>query len=207
MPFFKGIGTDLGRQSDVTEAAQEGVVVAPTGKELAERYPGLHRAISVMSTEADLNVREGGVIDPYTIMNNILDADVNTDDVDALFGLQTIGSTASKDFLDTPFYLTGDAIMWMKTTIADAPFPFYAMMTVRTVEGDEEVTLNGGGSTFCAMLFKLRDSGYFDKPEFKEKGAPLVLKGKGTLSGNTVVLIQPWGTRKPAKRANGGARN
>lgn len=178
----------------------------PEGKALAEKYPGLHRAIMRMSSEAELNVLEGNTLDVYTIMNNILDADIDTEDDAALFGLQNIGTTATKDFLDTPFYLRGEEIRWMKSTLADSAFPFYAMMTVRTVEGDEEITLNGGGSTFCAMVFKLHDTGYFDRPDFKEKGAALVLKAKPTLSGNTVVLVQPWGARKaPAKRAGSGA--
>jgi hypothetical protein len=191
----------------VTDAVEGTIEDRPDGKALAERHPGLYRAIMQMSTEADLNVREGNTIDPYTIMDNILSAEIDTDDDGALFGLQTIGTTASKDFIDTPFYLKSDGIVWMKSTIVDAPFPFYAMLNVTTVEGDEEITLNGGGSTLCAMLFKMRDTGYFDKPDFKEKGAPLVFKAKSTLSGNTVVLIQPWGARKPAKRASGGTRN
>jgi hypothetical protein len=183
------------------------VTQIPAGKELQKQYPALYRMVDAMRTEADIHASApNGGLDIYGIMDSILSADVDITDADALFGLQEIGGMSTKDFIDIPFRLSADNIRWMRSTITSSPFPFYAQFDVVTVEGDQAVAVNGGGLTFCSMLWKLTDVGYFD--QFPDKTASLVIKGKSTTAGNTVLILKPWGVapkpRSGGKRSTGG---
>lgn len=163
--------------------------------ELAEKYKFMKRLVGRLATEVSL---DGGFSDEeiYGFMENILSAETEEE----VFARQTMGDmVASKDYLNKPFYLTSENIKWMKSSFQGG-FPFYAILKVTDAESGAEVTIDGGGVSFCAVLAKLQDLRAFDGFE-ETKGRPMQLIGKPTSSGNTVVLVQPLPTA--ARKRNG----
>lgn len=148
-----------------------------------------------LSIEADLpesNVTTDVIL---TIMDNMLDAATPEE----LWAAQEAGATASKDFINRPFTLRTEDVTWKKSSIeGPTSFPFYAMCNVTDLASGETVLLNGGGSSFVAVLSKLQEFEWLDG----ERAFQLVEKQTG--SGKTVILMKPVATvpAPGAKRAS-----
>lgn len=167
--------------SEIETAAETKVLTAK------EKYPVLHRMVTQLAIETDLGERD---YDVESIMETILSGET----AEEIFANQELGSIASQDYLGKPFYLKKEGITWMKSTLESGAFPFFAMIRVRDLETDEEVTINGGGTSFVSVLWKLADVGWLDD----EKA--LILEGKQTGRGFTVVLVKPYALPKSQKK-------
>lgn len=151
--------------------------------EVKTEFPHLRRMIEQIAMEVALP--ENQQFDVGDFMNNILGSET----VEEVFKNQVLGSTATKDFTDRPFTVHKDNIWWATSTITEpGAFPYYVMMIVTDQETREEVTLNGGGSTFCAVVRRLQELDFFGQyPD----GAPMMLVGKSTQKGNEVIMLKP----------------
>jgi hypothetical protein len=154
--------------------------------EVKQKFPTLMRMVKQLATEVQLQDREYNI---ESIMEQILSGE----SAEEIFQAQDLGSVASKDYIGRPFYLKTDGVTWMKSTLEDGTFPFYAMIRVRDLESEDEVTLNGGGASFVSVLWKLQDIGFLDE----EKA--LVLESKKTSAGYEVVLVKPYALPKSVK--------
>jgi hypothetical protein len=128
-----------------------------------------------------------GEIDPAIrqIMENLLGAETE----DAIFAAANAGTTATKNFLDRPFLLRGDDIVWKESAEiyrSGKGFPWYALPKVTDLQTGEMLTLNGGGWTFVFCLFRLQQINAFAK--YEPHGMPMVLRAKAASSGYSVVL-------------------
>lgn len=166
------------------------VEVTQSKTDLAQKLPQLHRMISQLAITTELEKS----FDMDSFMERILAGESEEE----VFEAQNLASVATKDWTDKPFFLRADDVQWMKSTLEDGAFPFYAILNVRDMETNEMVSLNGGGLSFVTVLWKLIDMGAFDK--FEDDGKPLVLKKKATSRGYEVVLLMPYALPKSAKK-------
>ena len=167
--------------------------VSTTEREaLEKKFVNLRRMVNQLSTEVDL---EGPAFDVDAFMERILSGETEEE----VFEAQELGSIATQDYLGKPFFLRPDDVKWMRSTIEDAArwFPFYAFLKVRDLESGEMVSLNGGGTSFVTVLWRLLDMGAFNG--FEDDGRAFVLEGKKTGKGFDVVLLKPYKLPKTAK--------
>lgn len=159
-------------------------------KVIEKKYAHLLNMVTTLNNEAMVQGSSDFDIDGF--MEQILAGETDEE----VFGAQELGSIASKDYLNAPFFLKADGIKWMRSTVANG-FPFYALLTVRDQESGEEFMLNAGGMSATSVVYRLEELNYFNPEEYPE-GRLLQFVGKPTASGNTVVLIKPVA---PVKRA------
>jgi len=154
-------------------------------------------ALREMITQLDIEASMPGevVFDVETFMDRILSAETPVE----VFENQLLAGYSSKDYIDTPFHLRGSDITWVRTSVESSAFPFYARIVVTDDATGEEKTINGGGNTFVAALYRLQRLGFFNL--YPDPGAPLMLVAKTTASGNTVVMFKPLGA-PPKSSAN-----
>lgn len=147
-----------------------------------------------LSIETDLDPVEANKGDILAIMENILTAETPEE----LWDAQEAGGLSSKEFINRPFTLLTEDVVWKKSTIVGpTTFPYYAMVTVTDVGTGERLVVNGGGFSFVSVLSKLQE---FDM--LNDKHAYQLVE-KGTSSGNTVILVKPVAVpgKTSAKRA------
>lgn len=169
---------------------------APQEMVLSEQFKNMKSMIDLLKIEVSIGEQDTST-DIASIMENILSGESEEE----VFARQEIGSTATKDYLNKPFALKAEDITWKASLLKGDgfTFPFYALLRVTDIESGEELTLNGGGATFVSVLWKLQQLSAFDG---FENGRPLILVGKPTASGQTVVLLKPIaGSKRAAARA------
>lgn len=143
------------------------------------------RKVDLASTLDD-GVTDTSVLE---IMSRILDAT----DEESLFAAANAGTTPTKEFLNVPFMLKSDDVVWKRSRseyIETGGFPWYALMRVTNLQTGEEQTLNGGGFSFVSTLWKLGELGVMQKYD-EDGGMPLICEGKPAGRG-TVVLLKPF---------------
>jgi hypothetical protein len=177
---------------------REGYSVSDNTVEVKTEFPHLRRMIEQIAMEVALP--ENQTFDVGAFMDNILGAE----SAEEVFKAQILGSTATKDFTDRPFVVRDEDIWWATSTITETgAFPYYVMMKVIDTETQEEVTLNGGGSTFCAVVRRLQELDFFKQyPD----GAPLMLLGKSTQKGNEVIMLKPLAAPPVAEKSARGKK-
>lgn len=158
---------------------------------VSDTNTALVRMIQSLAIEVSLPDEESS-FDIGAIMDNILTAETEEE----VFARQSLNTTATKDYTNKPFTLKGEDITWRKSAqafIDQGAFPFFALFKATDTESGEEITLNGGGATFCAVLRRLQELGGFD--DYPD-GRPLMIVGKPTLSGQEVITLRPLSTPK-----------
>jgi len=147
------------------------------------------RKIDRLST-LDSSVMDNAIV---KIMSGILGAT----DLNEVFAAANAGTTAGKDFLNVPFLLQGSElgengsdIQWKKSAAVYAEgngFPWYTLAKVTDLQTGEQRTINCGGFTYVSVIYRLQELNAFD--EFVEQGGmPIILSGKQTGAGFTVVI-------------------
>lgn len=139
-----------------------------------------------------LSTADSGELDKSVLnfMSRILEAN----DEDAIFAAANAGTTATKEFFNTPFLLKSDGIEWKRsaaTYIEQGGFPWYTLVRVTDMTTGEERTLNGGGFSYMTTLYKLWKVGILAKYD-EEGGMPLVMEPKATAKGFAVVLLKKY---------------
>lgn len=157
-----------------------------------DTFPALTSMMHSLFDEAPPGDSAEGDKDAFVmrVMEDILTAE-SFDDV---FAAQEQGMVAGKDFTGRPFYLRGDDIQIRPSTITGpGGFTHFAIFRVTEIATGETVTVNCGGKSFMAALFRLRDLGYF-LPEkgCPEEGRPLVLKATESDSGTEYLSLLPF---------------
>lgn len=162
--------------------------------------------VDVLKMEASLDTADGKSSPAdfvYDIMDDILSAETE----EGVYEAQEAGTTASKNFVGIPFRLREDDIAWRYSGMFDPTaervgFPFYAVVKVTRLDTGEEETISGGGTTFVASLFRLRELGVFSEHE-DAGGKPLVITSKRTGAGYDVLFLKPYPLPKSASRGKG----
>lgn len=114
---------------------------------------------------------------------------LTAEDEDAIFAAANVGTTAGKDFLNTPFLLQGSDITWKKSGLLldeGVGFPWYCLMEVTDLVQGEIKTLNCGGFTFVHTIYRLQEVNAFDR-YVETGGMPLILTGKKAGKGTVVI--------------------
>lgn len=127
------------------------------------------------------------------IMKNILVAEETEE---AIFAAANAGSISGQDFVDRPFLLNDGDISFRvssKTYTDQGSFPWYVLMKVTAMDTGEECTVTCGGFSILTVLWRFDAAGILKK---YEGGMPLIIKGKTTGSGNTVLLLHPYNPPK-----------
>lgn len=161
------------------------------GKVLAQKFANLKNMVDTLSNEA--SVQGTSAFDVDAFMESILSGESE----DEVWEAQELSSLASKDYTEKPFYLKPDGIKWMRSGITNG-FPFYAMLTGIDQESGEEVVVNGGGTSFVSVLYRLEELDAFNA-EKHPNGRLLKFVAKPTLTGNTVILLKPVSEPKTVK--------
>lgn len=144
-------------------------------------------------------VQEAQVVENSpTFVYDIMEAILNAESFDDIFAAQDAGGLSGKEFTQRPFYLRGEDITIRKSTIEGGDgLPFYAILTVTEIHTGEQHTLNCGGKTFMAVLYALRERGYFN--DAPEEGRAFVLIGTDSEAGYTYLSLKPF-QQAPARR-------
>jgi hypothetical protein len=159
---------------------------------------------------AALNPTNDSRVTQFRILETMLETATEED----LFKAQEAGTVASKDFTEIPFRLQAEDVQWFASSpayVEQGAFPFYALLTVTTIERGERVVVNAGGLSTIGILRKLlewendpnrpADQKPF-APYADEGGKPLQFVTRSTGAGWDVVLLKPVVTvQTNAKRA------
>lgn len=160
--------------------------------ELWGERAGATRLMMQAAQKIDLDSTIDDGIDPS--LSNMIEKILKAEDENAIFAAVNEGTIATKDYLNNPFLLKRADITWKKSAEVyrgEFGFPWYALTQVTDLTTGERVTLNGGGWKYVFALWRLIETGSFDKYE-EEGGMPLVLTGRPTSAGYTVVLMNRY---------------
>ena len=173
---------------------------------VSESHVHLREMIRALSLEVTILPEEQANTEfAMEVMNSVLSAESFSE----VFESQEVGMVSGKDFIDRPFLLKAEDITWRQTSeeyMKKGAFPFWAILNVKELETGEEVTLDTGGQTLMAALFRLQKLGYFDpstNPDYTVEGAPLKIAGRSVASGNTVLFLRPVKLAAPSRGKKG----
>lgn len=164
----------------------------PTTVATVESHVALAAMVRDLAQITDLVESEGGNSDAFVM--DLMDQILRADSFDEIFAAQESGMTSGKDFADIPFIIERPQdVEWRRSSdanIAQGGFPFYSIMKVTTVGDDNprQVTLNCGGKTFVAVLYKLWTKGWFDNPD---EPKPLMIRSVATTDTNAYLQLIP----------------
>jgi hypothetical protein len=185
------------QQAAVAEVAPESV----TGTVVStfENHPKLRAMVIALGNETRL---QGASTSADEFVMSLLEQILQAESFEDIFAAQENGgSIAGQDFTMRPFHLKGEDITILPSRL-DTGFPFYALMQVTEQQTGETVAVNCGGKTFMAVLYGLRENGYFTA----EKGCPpegrsLMIKATESGDGAYLSLLPFAGAAKPAATA------
>lgn len=148
--------------------------------------------ISFAHTVDALSTADSGELDKSVL--NFMSRILAADDEDAIFAAANAGTTATKEFFNTPFLLKSTDIEWKRsaaTYIEQGGFPWYTLVRVTNMSTGEEMTLNGGGFSYMTTMYKLWKTGILAKYD-EDGGMPLIMEPKATAKGFAVVLLKKF---------------
>lgn len=164
----------------------------------------------------DIETRATGT-DSRLVQFEILESMLGAENEEALFSAQEATTVASKDFIEIPFRLQAEDIRWYASApnyVEQGGFPFYALLTVTTIQHGDRVVVNAGGLSVIGILRKLlewEETKPADEKPFApyadEGGKPLQFVSRATNGGFNVVLLKPVITvqtnaKKPTRRGS-----
>lgn len=179
---------DSAPQNGSTEVA---IKRFPSLDQVPATVASLIRRIASSATQDD-----GGITAQIEIMNLIQSASTLED----IFAAANAGTLSGQDYTNRPFLLHSDNYEWKRSAsgfISEGGFPYYALMRVRDLTDQAERVISCGGYGFVATLDALSTKGPKDDNRSflqlydEQGGMPLVLRGKQTASGFTVLLLEP----------------
>ncbi len=158
---------------------------------ITQHFPALAGMMHQLFEEAPPG--ETNALDKDAFVMSVMEQILNAESFDDIFAAQEQGMTSGKDFTDRPFLLRGEDILIRPSTIESAGgFTHFAIFKVTEIASGEVFTLNCGGKTFMAVLFKLRDRGYFVGKDCPAEGRPLVLRATEADSGTAYLSLLPF---------------
>jgi len=183
-------------QTVVAEVAPESVT--GTVVDTFDNHPKLRAMVIALANE----VRAADTSNDEFVMG-LLERILSAETPEDIFAAQeNAGSMAGKDFTMRPFLLKEEDILYRASNL-EKGFPFYALLKVTELQTGEEVMLNCGGKTFMAVLYGLRESGYFSAEKGgTPEGRGFMLKETASGEGAYLSLLPFAGAAKPAAKSS-----
>lgn len=144
---------------------------------------------------------DGETADADEFVMGVMDKILSATTFDEIFDAQETSMISGKDFVDRPFYVErSNDIVWRRSSqsnIDQGGFPYYALITLTTLDTQETLTINCGGKTLCAVLYSLWKRGYFEGDEPR----PLYIKAIKATGDNAYLQLLPYKVvAPPAKK-------
>lgn len=129
-----------------------------------------------------------------TVAVRIADELLAAETEEELFALNAGETIASKEFLGKPFLFGADDVKFLRSTIEDGSFPFFALITVVDLADGAVKVINSGAMSVLPILYKLLQwhaDGRDTFTKFEGGRRPFQFVDKETRSGWRVVKLVP----------------
>jgi hypothetical protein len=171
----------------------------PDDKTSTEMTP-LQERVQAMAKDLYRLAKPADEPDPmfvYELMGQILSAESE----DEIWQINEDGATSGKDMVNRPFQLKTENVEFIHSMYkGEDAFPFYVRLEVTEMATDEIVNFNCGGKTLVTTIYALFRGGMLDKYA-DIGGRPMVITEKGTLGGNTALVLKPVAVPRRSARA------